>query len=318
MFTLSKINPELTIGADTHKDLGRKLKDLGGRILLICSLAPEDRESIIKVKSQLTANKLTFIQYDLNGNFVNKDNLDKLQERAENFNVSTVVSVGDLPQRMSGRFVSQQLSLNYFELPTLPNYSYLLIPKSIFSNRIGNDYDIQFLSTDRINSINIDLSLLRDCDDKAKSIEALTILFNLAQLFTNSNNNFISITESRNLFERILIDLENDNINLENLIRYSLTAAMLHGASSDIELNLTIYSWISSYRFNFNSNIACAKILPCLLDEFNENDLAIRIRELHTKLSISSRLTDLGFTPDQLLDILKNRPEIKSIIEKAF
>jgi len=286
MFTLSKTGPELTFQADTHKDLGSRLSDLGGRILLICSLNPEDRESIAKIKAQLTQSKITFIQCDQNGSFINRDDLETLQVRAENFNVSTVVSIGDIPQRMSGRFVSQRLSLHYIEIPTTLNLPYLLVPQSIFSNRIGNDYEIQNLSPERIKSIDIDSSLLRKSDSMKSSLTALSILLDLSHLFTDPENNTISANESKNLFLRLLCDLEEDKMNTEKLSIYSITAAMYHGASSDIELNISLYTFVAGYRFGFNSNLARAKILPYFLDDKNEHELSLRVRELLGKIGI--------------------------------
>lgn len=318
MFTLSKMSPDLEFGSDAHEILGSKLSKPGSRILLLCSLNPDDRLSISRIKDALTKNGIIFIQYDQSGNFINKDDLDKLYIKAETFNVTDIIALGDSIQRMSGRFISQSLSLNYIEIPTVLNNSYLLVPQTIYSNRIGNDYMIHQISPERIKSIYIYTDLLRNMDKIDIALEVLSLLLDLTHLFTSKKNNIISIEESRNLFDRILIDMENDEINVKKLSVYSLTAAMYHGASSNIELTFTLYSWIAGYRFKFNSKIACAKLLPYFLEDSNELEWSIRVRELLDRFKISSRLTDIGFTLNQLLDISKDRPEIEKIIKKAF
>ncbi len=318
MFTLSKSSTELTFDSNAHTDLGSKLQDFGGRILLICSANPKDRNSITQLKQQLTKFNFTFIQCDQPQGFITRDGLDQLQLRAENFDVTSVVALGGLTQRMSGRFISQRLSLNYFELPTIFNNPYLLVPKAIFSNRVGNGSEMIHLASDRINGIDIDMNFLRKQDDYDITLNSISILLNLAHLFIKKENNIIAKTESRNLFLRLLIDLENVDLEKTALYQYGLTSALYHGASSDIELNLTTYAWITGARYKCDPNIISAKLLPWYLDRANEDELSLRVREMLDKLGISCRLTDLGFTLKQLCEIDSNNQETISLVEKAF
>lgn len=318
MFTLSKSNPELTFDSNAHMDLGRKLQDFGGRILLICSVNPKDKNSIKQLKQQLISFNFTFIQCDQPQGFISRDELNKLQIRAENFDVTSVIALGDLTQRMSGRFISQRLSLNYFELPTIFNNPYLLVPQAIFSNRVGNSSEMIYLASDRINGIDIDINFLRVQDDYDITLNSLSILLDLAHLFIKKENNIIAKTESRQLFLRLLTDLENVDLGISALYQYGLTAALYHGASSDIDLNVTIYSWIAGGRFKCDPNIISAKLLPWFLDRANEDELSLRVREILDKLGISCRLTDLGFTLKQLCEIESNNQDTISLVEKAF
>lgn len=318
MFTLSKTRPEFTFKIDAHKNLGNIINNLGGRVIIISSMNPNDKISLSKIRDQLTLNKVTYIQVDQSEGFINIEKLNELSKRAEIFNVSTVLSVGGICQRMSGKFISQKLSLNYIEVPTSPGFSYLLETKSIYSNRIDNDFEITRISPDNIKLILIDPQLLRNSNKVDITLESLTILLNLSQLFLNSENNIISVNESRNLFYRILADLESNSMDQEKLYLYSLTSAMFHGASSDIDLDLTLYAWTSGYRYHFNPSIACAKILPTFLEDSNELDLSLRIKELLHTLDITLALRDMGFTLNQLLDISKEHKHISKIIEQAF
>lgn len=318
MFTLAKTRPEFTFQPDAHKNIGNILNSFGGRVILITSMNPADRISISKIKDQLTLNKITFIQSDQSESFINIEKLNKLKERAEIFNVTSVIVVGGLCQRMSGRYLSQELQLNYIEIPTSPILSYLLESKAICANRIGNDFEVHRLSPDNIKSIIIDPLLLRVNNNIEIILESLTILLNLSQLFLNKNNNLISINESRNLFYRILTDLESKSMDQDKLYIYAITSSLYHGTGSDIDLDLTSYTWTAGYRYNFNSSIACAKILPTFLEVSNESELALRIRELLHSLDITTSLRDLGFTLHQLMDVSRERSEIISIIEKAF
>lgn len=318
MFTLSKAQPEIIFEPDAHKILGSLLNNFGGRVIIICSKNPVDKRSISEIKDQLVQNSITFIQEDQTEGYINIEKLNTIKERARIFNVTSVVSVGGICQRMTSRYLSAELQLNYIEIPTFPALSCLLTPQSIYSNRIGNDYLIQAISPVNMKYILIDRNLHRNYNSVEILLESFTILLNLSQLFLNESNNIISIKESKNLFFRILDDLENNSIDQEKLLIYALTAELYHGASSNIDLKLTYYSWVSAYRYNFSSTIVSSKLLPTLLEETGESTLAIRIRELLHKKDISSRLADLGFTINQLTDVCQNRNEIVHLVKKSF
>ncbi|MGL1893110.1 MAG: hypothetical protein OCD02_15865 [Spirochaetaceae bacterium] len=318
MFTLSKINPKLAYNSEAHLDLGSKLQDFGNRILLICSLDPKDRNSITLLKEQFVKYSLTFIQSNMRKGFVNIDDIDKIKERAETFSVTSIVSIGGVAQRMCGRSIADNLSLNYFEIPTLLYNPYLLIPQSNYSNRVSDNYIKTHLSLESISEIHVDNKFIRETDSIGIVLTALSILFDLSQLFTNPQNNIISIEESKNLFNRILKDLEDDNLDVDKISRYGLTANLYHGASSDIELTPTFYSWITGNRFNCEPNIISAKLLPSYLTKKGESGLSLKIREILDKYTIPTRLTELGFTLDQFKDIISDNSDIMKIVEDAF
>jgi hypothetical protein len=318
MFTLSKSTTELTYDTDAHKYLGSKLNEIGGRVLLISSLVSEDREKISLIKKELTTVGVTYIQCNQPFGFVTKDDLEQLQLRAENFNISTVVSVGDTAQRMSGRFIAQKLALNYYEIPTQFSNPYLLIPTGIYSNRVVDDFEKIFLAQDLITEIIIDKSLMRKMDQDEIKLEAFSILLDLAHFFTSKENNFVSVTESKNLFLRLLNDIENSTLDLEKLHRYDMTCALYHGASNDIELSLKVYSWIAGQRFSIHPNLIAIKLLASLLLIKDEEKLSSRIRKSMDRLSISTRLTDLGLTLSQVIDITKDNPLNMEVVKKAF
>ncbi len=318
MFNLSRTITDITFESNAHIDLGNRLQEIGGRILLIGASDNKDKDSINELKKQLTGFNLTYIQCDQSDNFINKDYLEELQLRAENFNISSVISIGDFNQRMSGRFISQRLSLNYFELPTVAYNPYMLIPASIYSNRVGDNFDILNMNYDSINSIHIDKNFIRKMNDVEINLTGLSILFDLAQLFINPGNNFVAVTESKNLFTRLITDLENRTINLDSLLKYGITASFYHESSTDTELDLSIYSWLAGFRFKFNPKIMMAKLLPWLLDSNSENLLSGRVREFLNSSNITLRLVDLGFSIKQLTSICSNRSNIIKIVEKAF
>ncbi|QEN04493.1 hypothetical protein EW093_07195 [Thiospirochaeta perfilievii] len=318
MFTLSKSSPELYINSNTPLELGNKLKDIGGRILLICSTNVKDKHSIETLKKSLKSINLTFIQYDQKSNFISHDELKELQIRAENFNVSSIISIGDINERMSGRYLAQTLSLYYFELPTTYNNPYLLIPQAIFANRIGTKSQSINLSYDRINSIEIANDFLRQEDDIDSTLNSISMLLVLAELFTNKENNPIAKYESRNLFLRLLDDVDNKNINSNNLLRYGLTVALYHGASTLSELNITEYTWLVGSRFKCSPHIIGTKLLPRLLEINNEEELSIKIMELLHSNGLSNRLADLGYTLKQFSEINSDNSKTMEVVERAF
>lgn len=318
MFTLSKINPELTYDSDAHFELGNKLKEIGGRILLISSVNQKDKTSLLSFKKVLKNNNITFIQCDLPQGIINSDELNKLLNRAESFSVTSIVALGDISERMSGRYIANKLLLNYFELLTTFNNPYLLIPKSVFSNRVGDEIEVVNFSNETINGIYIDINYVRILDEFEIILNSLAILLDLSHLFINKRNNIISSTQSKILFLSLLDDIENDNLTNENLFIYGITTALYHGASTDIELNLTIYSLMAGYRFKCNPHILSSKLLPWYLDTGDDESISLRIREVLDRLKISCRLTDLGFTLKQLTSINSSNSETMAIIEKAF
>lgn len=318
MFTLSKSSTELTFDSNAHEELGSKLQETGGRILLICSTDPRDKASIARLKKVLTDSNLTFIQNDQPKGVLTREHLDELQFRTENFMVKTVVSLGGITQRMSGRFVAQRLSLNYFELPTEYNNPYLLVPIALYSNRVGNKIEDIYLSEYRINGITLDTGFLREQDDFEIALNALSMLLQLAHLFIAKENNIIARAESRNLFLRLLDDMNNSNLNRETLYRYGLTVALYQGASSNIDLYLINYAWLSGERFKISPHLISGKLLPWLLEQGEEEDLALRIRDVLERLEISFRLSDLGITLKQLTEINSESETTISLVNNAF
>lgn len=317
MFTLSKMNPEIIFSMDSYKSLGEKLKQSGNRVLLICSGARADRAPLEKIKDILSFNSLTFIQYNQSKNNLNNDNLNEIIERARNFSVTSIISLGDFNQIMAGRFIAEEMGIAYFEAPTSFYTPYLFIPSAIYSNRVGDGYENLKIEEYRINSIVVDPLLKKDLEELDYSLQSLSILLDLAQLFLAEDNNLISINESKNLFLRILDSLEKDSGSDTDMYRFGLTSCLYHQISSDIDLNLTLFSWVAGYRFKANPYLFSAKLLPWLLDMYEEEKLGARVRQILVKNNIDGRLTDLGFTLDQLKSVTNHIPT-KEVIEKAF
>ncbi|MBN2618850.1 MAG: hypothetical protein JXR64_11125 [Spirochaetales bacterium] len=317
MFTLSKTCTDLTYESNAYKLLGSQLVDYGSRILLISSQDPKDQFSIKLIKDQLTKAKLTYIESSQKEFFVNKESFIKLQERAETFSVQLVLSVGDFPQIMSGRYISQSLNLNCFEILLTPYIPYLFIPKSLYATRVGNDFGTINISPERVTSILIDPTILRKFEELEIIIITLSMLFDIAQIFLDPENNIISITESRNLFERILVNLENNIFRIDDLIEKSLTASLYHGASTNTELELTLFSLLAGQRFNIDYKYIKVKLLPWLLLEQNEN-LSIRVREYMDRHNLPFRLAEFSISKQQLLEICPDNIKISKIINTAY
>ncbi|OQY38919.1 MAG: hypothetical protein B6229_04790 [Spirochaetaceae bacterium 4572_7] len=316
MFTLSKIEPKLSLSIGSCRDLIAIAKEYGGRSLLICSPI-EDRKAIELVKEQLKINKIIFIQENHINGHLNTDTLNKIVSRSKDFNLDSIISLGDFNQRMSGRFISEALNIPCFELPTIPSNPLLLYPKAIYSNRVGDDFATIHLNTERIKGIAIDPPLQRESTPMELLLSALAILQDLAQLFTLENNP-IATLGSRTLFNQLLLDIEGDKLTLESLILYGTSASFYHAASKDIELHLTIYSWLLEYRFKYSYKLAIPKLLPWLLDNRQEPELATRVREILSNKKLDGRLVELGFSLEQLLSIVGHSTNIIDIIEKAF
>lgn len=318
MFTISKMNPEIELNTDSYKSLGEKLLSYGTRVLLICSGSQEDRDSLEKIKSQMTANSITFIQYNQLRTNLNRENLEQIIERAGDFSVSAVAAFGDFNQIMSGRYISNALNLPYLELPSRFYIPYTLQSVSIFSNRVGDNFEREDMPVDLVSRIIIDDSLSRNEEEQNIALSILSLLTDLAQLFLDNENNPVSADESRYLFNRTLDLLESGNLDLKTYYSLGITAAIYHGMASVKELYITLFSWMTGYRLKCNPDLICSKLLPWLLDEGGEHELSKRIQNLLIKYSFDGRLTDLGFSLEQLLSLADEQESTIKIIKKAF
>lgn len=318
MFTISKMNPQIELETDSYKSLGEKLLCYGTRVLLICSGSQEDRESLEKIKTQLTDNGLTFIQYNQLRNNLNRENLEQIIERASDFSVSVIAAFGDFNQLMSGRYISKSLNLPYFELPNKFYIPYSLQAVSIFSNRVGDNFEKENLPASLVEEIIIDDSLSRQEEEQSIALSILSLLTDLAQLFLNSENNPVSVNESRFLFNRTLKLLEDGNLDLKTYYPSGITASLYHGMSSIKELYITLFSWMTGYRLKCDPDLISSKLLPWLLDERGESELSKRVKEILIKYNFDGRLTDLGFSLDQLISLADENESTISIIKKAF
>lgn len=318
MFQFSKMNPELTLKEDSYKNLGDKLVKAGNRILLICSGSRSERSSLDRIKELLTLNNLTYIQYNQLKENLNRDNLNQIIQRAKDFNVLSVITLGDFEQLMAGRYISETLQLPCFELPTNFYSPYLLSPLSIFSNRVEDGYECENISKNRVQSITVDRGLQKDLDELENILSVLSILVDLSQLFISTNNNLISKNESRNLFIRILELLESGVESIDKLYSMGLTASLYQQISSETELYLTLFSWVAGYRFKKSPYIFSVKLLPWFLIENDEEELGERVKEILLNHNLHGRLTELGITLEQLISVAGGIESTINIIKKAF
>lgn len=318
MFTFSKMNPEIVLDVDSHKNLGEQILKSGNRTLLICSGLNSDRSSLSRLKDQLALINITFIQYNQLKENLNRDNLNQIIQRAKDFNVSSIISLGEFNQIMAGRYIAEILDLPYYELPTLFHTPFLLFPYSIYSNRVGDSIEIKNIDNRRVSQILVDISLKRELDPLDYTLTSLSILMDLAQLFISQKNHTVSSCESENLFFRVLDSIEKKSGSDSELYRYGLTTSLYHEISTETELNLTLFSWIAGYRFKTNPQIFVAKLLPWFLEMNDREDISSRIRNILLEYNLDGRLTDLGFTLEQLISTAGDNEETISVIKKAF
>lgn len=312
------MNPVIEYSLDSYKSLGNKLLSYGTRVLLICSGSNEERDALECIKTHMTENGLTFIQYNQLRNNLNRENLEQIIERAKDFSVSSVISFGNFEQIMSGRYISNALLLPYIELPNRFYIPYSLHNTVIFSNRVGDYFEKETIPQNLINEIIIDCNLAIKSEDQNFALSILSLLTDLAQLFLDTENNPVSATESRSLFIRTLEELEKKNMDINTYYTTGLTALAYHGMASVEELYITLFSWMAGYRFKCNPDLISAKLLPWLLDDANEQELSKRVQDILIKYNFDGRLTDLGFSLEQLLSLTDNREYTMKIIKQAF
>lgn len=317
MFTLAKSSPDINFDAEVYKTMGEKLASYGGRILLIYSQSSQDNSSINRIKDEFKKYNITFIQSAVSSDFINREELEQLQIRAENFFVSIIISIGDFNQRMCGRYLAQRLSLKYFEIPTVLHNTSLLCPLAIYSNRVGNDYELMHIADNRLLSVELDPVLLRPTNNIERKMEMISILFDLSQLFVSESNNIISHNESLNLFYRVFADLKQERLAPEEIMISSLTAMMYLGASTSCEMDLTYSSMLIAKRFNIDYRLIQAIMIPKIISSYNE-DLAIEVRDLLDTIQLPQRLADLNITKKQLQEICSSREYVQLIIEKSY
>lgn len=317
MFTLAKCSPEIHFDIDVYKRLGERVASYGGRVLLIYSQSSLDNSSIETIKDEFKKHKITFIQSAVSSDFVNREELELIQERAENFFVSIVIAIGDFNQRMCGRFLSQRLSLKYFEIPTTLHNTSLLCPISVYSNRVGSSYELMHIADNRLLSIELDPSLIRNYDEMDRKLELISILFDLAQLFSNEENNIVSKNESLHLFTRLFSDLKEVRLAPEEIMISSLTAMMYMGASTSCEMSLTYSSLLIAKRFDLDHRVIQAVFLPHIINSRFE-ELSIEVRDCFDQLKLPKRLADLNITRTQLQEICPNIESVQNVFENTF
>lgn len=297
-------------------DLGEKLKTIGSRILFISSNLKEERETIELLKKIFIDNVITYIEHNQTEN-LNYVALNNTIERAKSFDVQTVLSLGQINQRVSGRYISQKLELPYFEVLTSFDNPFLLNSFIPIPNRVNDGYEIFYISPTRIDGI-ITTDIVINKNNKIDNIlNVISLLFEISQILSLEKNDQYLHYEGQHLIRRILDYLQEENLSTKELCYLGLTTSRFLSLSDNITPELTVISWILSNRFKVNRKIIQAKILPWILDSIYP-DISNKIRESLSSCGIDGRLSELGITLNQLFSITNISDSSNSILNNAF
>lgn len=297
-------------------DLGIKLKEIGTRVLLISSNNREERESIELIKKIFIENSLTFIEYN-QSETLDKNLLKETVERSKNFNIQFIISIGQINQRISGRYISQELHLPYFEMVTSFDNPLLLNPVIPIPSRAYDSYELEDIEVTRIDGIVTLEHIVEKSSNPDKILCLISLIFEISQIICcNSADPYLE-SEGTYLIERILDIIKNNHINTKELFYIGLSCARFTSLTGSDPLELSIIALLISNRFKLNRRILQAKILPWILDE-SFPVLANRIREELSDYGTSGRVSELNLTPNQLFSIIDISEKSTYILNNAF
>lgn len=297
-------------------DLGEKLKTIGSRILFISSNLQEERETIELLKKIFIDNTLTFIEYNQPEN-INNNTLNKTIERAKNFDVQVILALGQINQRISGRYISQELKLPYFEILTSFDNPFLLNSFIPITNRVNDNYELLQISPSRIDGIVLMDNIITKKEKVDNVLNIVSLLFEITQILSLEKIDPYILHEGKHLIFRILDLVENENLSAKELFHLGLTTSRFMSLLERYIPELTIISWILSNRFKINRKIIQAKIIPWILDSVYP-DISNQIRDVLSRYGIDGRLSELGISLNQLFSITNISDSSSSILNNAF
>jgi hypothetical protein len=315
MLKSSSISPVIFTQWDL-KDLGDELKRTTSRTLLISSTLREERLSLEVIKDLLTEYKVTFIECSFPVHEIALDVLNATIERARNFNVTSVISIGRTSQRMAGRYISNILYLPYYECISTYYNPLLLNSEIIFPNRVGNGYLSYILDRNLYKGVTIIERSVESFSLTEKKLHLINLLFDVSLLLAQNHSDFL-YREGENLFNRIISAWEKSFFNTKELFQLGLCSSILQSYLNLEDFEGAIIPWILGHRFKTNSFIIRARLLPWLLEEINRDDLSMTVREIMGNDGAVGRLSELGITANQLLSIEVSERN-RRILEKAF
>lgn len=297
-------------------ELGKKFKTIGSRVLFITSNNRDEREPVELIKKLFIENSLTFIEHNQPEN-VNKKLLIDTIERAKNFNIQLIITIGQLNQRIAGRFISNELKLPYFEMLTSFDNPILLNPILPIPSRAYDNFELQPIETTVINGIISLESMVKNRSEAENTLSLISLIFDIAQLICCNTFDPYLVFEGKNLIERILESIKGNTNTVKELLYFGLSTARFNSLTDIYPQELTIICLLISNRFQLNRRILQAKILPWILDE-SFPELANTIREELSDYGVNGRISELGLSPNQLFSIDNISEKSTLILNNAF